>query len=75
MNPKKAQNLSAMLLLIGFVMALASYIYEPLFISGVVVMFSCLIPDILFNKCPHCGKRLGRNSGDYCQFCGKPIDE
>ena len=75
MKVRTAQFLRTMLLAIGFVMALASYIYEPLFISGVVVMFSCLIPDILFNKCPHCGKHLGRNSGDYCQFCGKPIDE
>ena len=75
MKVRTAQFLRTMLLGIGFVMALASYIYEPLFISGVVVMFSCLIPDILFNKCPHCGKNLGRNSGDYCQFCGKPIDE
>ena len=75
MKVRTAQLLTKIILTVGALMALASYIYEPLFISGVVVMFSCLIPDILFNKCPHCGKRLGRNSGDYCQFCGKPIDE
>ena len=75
MKVRTAQLLTKIILTVGALMALASYIYEPLFVSGVVVMFSCLIPDILFNKCPHCGKRLGRNSGDYCQFCGKPIDE
>ena len=75
MKVRTAQLLTKIILTVGALMALASYIYEPLFISGTVVMFSCLIPDILFNKCPHCGKRLGRNSGDYCQFCGKPIDE
>ena len=75
MKVRTAQLLTKIILTVGALMALASYIYEPLFISSVIVMFSCLIPDLLYNKCPHCGKNLGRNSGDYCQFCGKPIDE
>lgn len=75
MNVRKAQKLRNTLLIIGFIIGLLGVWLELFFIIGSVVMFSCLIPDLLFNKCPHCGKNLGRNLGDFCQFCGKPIDE
>ncbi len=39
---------------------LLAYVYEPLIIVGALVTFSCLIPHFLYNKCPHCGKQLGR---------------
>lgn len=74
MNVRKAQKLRDMLLLIGFVVMLGAYLYEPLIYVGMVVAFSCLIPDFLYNKCPHCGKRLGRNEAEYCQHCGGKID-
>ncbi len=35
---------------------------------------SCLVPHFLYNKCPHCGKQLGRNEADYCQFCGEKLE-
>ncbi|MDO5153285.1 MAG: hypothetical protein Q4D50_07975 [Eubacteriales bacterium] len=75
MTVKKARKLRDRLLLGGFVLMLLGYLYDPIFIVGLIVAFSCLIPDFLFNKCPHCGKRLGRNNGDFCQFCGKPLDQ
>lgn len=74
MTVKKARKLRDRLLLGGFVLMLLAYLYEPVFIVGVIVTFSCLIPHFLFNKCPHCGKQLGRNEGEFCQFCGKRID-
>lgn len=74
MTVKKARKLRDRLLLGGFVLMLLGYLYDPIFIVGLIVAFSCLIPDFLFNKCPHCGKRLGRNECNFCQFCGKPID-
>ncbi len=27
----------------------------------------------LFNRCPHCGKHLGRDTGLYCPHCGKKL--
>ena len=74
MNVRKAQRLRDMLLLIGFFMMLGSYIYESLFVPGMVVALSCLVPHFLWNKCPHCGKQLGRNEAEFCQFCGEKID-
>lgn len=74
MTVKKARKLRDRLLIVGFAVMLLAYLYEPIFIVGMIVAFSSLIPHFLFNKCPHCGKQLGRNDGDFCQFCGKPID-
>ena len=74
MNVRDAQNLRNKLFIIGGLIMLSGYLYSPLMIVGIIVMFSGLIPDYLYNKCPHCGKRLGRNEADYCQFCGGKID-
>ena len=29
---------------------------------------------LLWIRCPHCGRHLDRNNGDYCQYCGEEID-
>lgn len=74
MNPRKACRLRDTLLIVGFIIMLAAYIYEPLIVIGAIVSFSCFIPHFLYNRCPHCGRQLGRNEAVYCQHCGKPID-
>lgn len=75
MTPRKAQHLSAMLLVIGMLTMLCAYVWEPLFFVGAVIAVSSLIPHFLFNRCPHCGKLLGKSLGKYCQFCGKDIEK
>lgn len=74
MKVKKAQKLRNYLIFIGIAIMLLSYVYEPLLYVGAVIEFSSLIPHFLYNKCPYCGKQLGRNEGNYCQHCGKRID-
>ena len=74
MPVKKTRILRDRLLLAGFIVMLLAYVYQPLFYLGGVIAFSCLIPNFLYNKCPPCGKQLGRNEGDFCQHCGKRID-
>lgn len=74
MPVKKDRALRDRLLIAGFVVMLLAYVYRPLFYVGGAIAFSCLIPHFLFNRCPHCGKQLGRNEGDFCQYCGKRID-
>ena len=75
MPVKKARKLRNALLIAGFFIMLLGYLWVPVGIFGVVVTFSSLVPHFLYNKCPHCGRQLGRNEGDFCQFCGKPLDE
>ena len=75
MTVRNGQKLRNALLITGTVIMLLGAIYEGLFVWGVLVTLSCLIPQILFIKCPHCGKQLGRDVGSFCQHCGKPIDK
>jgi len=76
MKIKDARVLRDTLMIAGFVIMLAGYLFGTICtILGAVVMISCLIPDFLYNKCPHCQKRLGRNEGKYCQHCGGKIEE
>lgn len=78
MKVKEAQKLRDTLFIVGIVIMLCAAIYEPLFelltVIGAVIAFSGLIPHFLYNKCPSCGKQLGRNDGKYCQHCGKALD-
>ena len=75
MKVKSARKLIAIIAIVGFILSLiGGYVYEPLFIVGIIVMVCSLIPQFLFNKCPHCGKNLGRNVGPFCQFCGKEYE-
>ena len=75
MNYRKAGKLRDALLVVGFVTMLAAYIWEPLFIVGALIAVSSLIPHFLFYKCPHCGKNLGRDGGDFCRFCGAFLEK
>ena len=75
MDHKKARTLRDTLMAIGFVVMLSGYLFGMAStIIGAVIMLSCLIPDFLYNKCPHCQKRLGRNERAFCQHCGGRID-
>lgn len=75
MTVGKGRKLRDALLIAGFIIALLGYFWDLFGIIGIIIMFSGLIPHFLYNKCPHCGKQLGRNEGDYCQFCGKSLEE
>ena len=74
MKIRKAQKLRNTLLIVGTIIMLCAYIYEPLLVIGGIIACSCLIPHFLYNKCPHCGKQLGNNESKYCQHCGKALD-
>jgi len=75
MKARDAQKLRNRLMVIGFLVALGGYVWPVFTAIGIIVMFSCLIPDFLYNKCPHCKRRLGRNEGEFCHHCGGKIDE
>lgn len=74
MKARKAQKLRDGLVISGFFVMLTAYLWEPLLTIGAIVMITGLIPDFLYNKCPHCRKRLGRNEGAFCHHCGGKID-
>ena len=73
MSVKNAQRLRNALLLAGFLVMLLGYYAVWIGYLGIAIAVSSLIPHFLFNKCPHCGRQLGRNEGDFCQFCGNNL--
>ena len=74
MKAKEAQRLRDILALTGIIIMLFGYVYEPLLVIGGVVALSCFITHFLYNKCPHCGKQLGRNDSKCCPHCGEEIN-
>ena len=56
----------AALLLIALSSAFRSYL---LFMGGLLVV----LVDLLFKRCPHCGKHLGRDTGIFCPHCKKKL--
>ncbi len=74
MSVKKGRKLRNLLLILGTVVMLLGSLHEALFTVGAVIAFSSLLPHFLFNRCPHCGKQLGRAGGDFCQFCGEALE-
>ena len=73
MKAKTARKVRNLLLIIGLAMMALGSASESVSIAGRIAAISSLIPHFLFNKCPHCGKQLGRNEEDTCQHCGKTI--
>ena len=75
MSVRKSRIVRDVLFVIGFIIMMLG---EPFgwgcFIVGAIVFFSGLIPHVLYNRCPHCGKSCGHSSGNYCQFCGKKLE-
>ena len=77
MKPEQAQRLRDILLTIGALAMLSSYLLgDVLFWAGLVIALSSLIPHFLYNKCPHCGHQLRpwTYRDPYCPFCGKRVD-
>ena len=74
MSLKKARKLRDTLMILGIVIILLANLWTPLMFIGFAVALSCLIPDFLYNKCPHCQKHLGRSIGSFCPHCGEKID-
>ena len=74
MKVRNAQKLRDTLMFAGLAIMLAGSIHIALSIIGAVVAFSGLVPHFLWNRCPCCGKQLGRNDGNFCHHCGGEID-
>ena len=74
MEVKKARKLRDILFSVGIGLILLGSVWKSFWVIGCAVVFSGLIFNFLFNKCPHCDRQLGRNEGDFCQFCGRPLE-
>lgn len=73
MSLKRVEMIFGIILVPGFLVAMGGAAMEKsiLIALGMTAMVGALIFRIVFYRCPHCGRYLDRNSGKYCQYCGK----
>ncbi len=75
MKPKAAEKLVILLALVGVVVMLFGYFIPILWAVGAVIALSSIIPNLLFYRCPYCGRMLGKISASFCPHCEKRIDD
>lgn len=44
-----------------------------MFMAGTGCFLAMMVVWFLFNRCPHCGRHLGNDTGVYCPHCGKKL--
>ena len=71
----QVQLLTAVLALLALVLlpvsgALGSW---PLLYAGLLSFVLAVLLWYVRNRCPHCRRHLGRNTGRYCPYCGEKL--
>lgn len=77
MDYRRAQKLQTPLLLTGALLSGAgTSVSVPLVILGIAIMLFAIVIGVLYYRCPHCGRPLGRigEGGAYCPHCGKALN-
>ena len=77
LNLKKVNSIFGIALFVSIVILLCSAVFNNivLFIIGFVCSCGAVIFKMLFYRCPHCGKFLGRDTCRYCPHCGENVNE
>ena len=74
MDYRNARTVMFALFALGFLVGVGGQ-NEPCRAIGTLIMFSGLMVLLIYYRCPHCGRYLGREGGlTYCPYCGKALD-
>ena len=77
MDYRRVQKLQTPLLLTGALLSgVGTSVSVPLVILGIAIMLFAIVIGVLYYRCPHCGRPLGRigEGGVYCPHCGKALN-
>ena len=77
MDYRRVQKLQTPLLLTGALLSgVGTSVSVPLVILGIAIMLFAIVIGVLYYRCPHCGRPLGRIGvgGAYCPHCGKALN-
>lgn len=76
-TPKKIRSMFWAIWLAGFIIGLAGPLCEiaAFSVTGIIIMVGSGVFYLVFYRCPDCGKFLGRNTGEYCPYCGKAVNK
>lgn len=72
MTLRQKHRLLPVLYMIGLIVLLMATIIESV-LPGVVLLVAVLILNLMWMRCPKCGKWLGRDPGNFCKTCGAQI--
>lgn len=75
MSVKRARTLWKSLLTVGALITVCGKLWLPFLILGSIIMFCGIFVLARYYKCPHCGKTLGRENGNFCPYCGKSLGD
>lgn len=78
MNLRNVRRLTAALAAAIILSALPVAIGDfrvPFLILMTVLTVALMVVLVVFWRCPHCGKQLGRDVPKYCPHCGKRLDD
>ena len=71
---RKIFNIAAITIVV--IVAIGSLLENlPICVIGFILMIGDAAFNIIFYRCPQCGRHLGRDGGDYCQHCGAKFDD
>lgn len=76
MKLKTVKILEVALIGLAFLCLALLYVKESTFIGvlGVLSAVGMIAINLIFWRCPKCGKWLGRDSKNFCTHCGAPLD-
>lgn len=76
MKLKTVKLLEVVLIGLAFLCLALLYMKESTFfgVLGVLSAVGSLLVNLVFWRCPKCGKWLGRDSKKFCTHCGAPLD-
>jgi len=60
--------------ILAYLMVKRTALCVALLVLGLILAVAVAIINIIFWRCPYCGKNLGRDTGKFCQHCGKELN-
>ena len=77
MTLKKLLEIRVYFLLGGLICMMLGMILNSVFFQMMtyLVILVWFVLTVLFFRCPHCGKFLGRALGEYCPHCGEKLEK
>ena len=61
-------------ILLAYLVVKQTALCIALLVLALVLCAVVVVINIVFWRCPYCGKGLGRDSGKFCQHCGKELN-
>ena len=76
-KPRQVRKIIGVVAAVGIAVLLAGVVtsVEALMAIGCLILVAGVGFQLVYYRCPHCGKYLDRSGGDFCPYCGKNVNE